>query len=96
MKRIYTLNKAKEDIIKAKTRINWILDEIQEWDAEDMRAFSTDYLRMIRGELNNMQYELINNPTVVAIAHRAEVIHDAIGDYILDNGEEKELQDEEN
>lgn len=95
MKRIYTLDKAKEDIIKAKTTINWILDEIQEWDAEDMRAFSTDYLKMLRGELNNIQDELIKNPTVMAIANRAEVIRDAIGDYIIDNREER-LQDEEN
>lgn len=95
MKRIYTLDKAKEDIIKAKTRINWILDEIQEWDAEDMRAFSTDYLKMLRGELNNIQDDLIKKPTVMAIANRAEVIRDTIGDYIIDNRKER-LQNEEN
>lgn len=84
MKRIYTLREAKEDIVKAKTRIKWILDEIQEWDVEDKRAFSPQYLRMLLSELKDLEDSLLVEKSDNAIAHRAAVIYDTLVNYISD------------
>lgn len=91
MKRIYALREAKEDIVKAKTRIKWILDEIQEWDVEDKRVFSPQYLRMLLSELKDLEDSLLVEKSDNAIAHRAGVIYDTlvnhISDYLGDNNE---------
>ena len=91
MKRIYALREAKEDIVKAKTRIKWLLDEIQEWDVEDMRAFSPQYLRMLQSELKEVQDSLNGNhiQADACVAYRAEATYKFIEDYISDYLEEE-------